>query len=230
MKTHDRIATPGLKLLGLLILLFLAVASLAEPLLPVGYKVSRQFGKTCRISPSDLPWKLRDGDGRYARITHHAVEAWNAQGRELGVGPFFQLVTEGEDLVVDWSGAALPRDKAGGVFWDSNMGYKRVTALVMDGNHRVPDGNRAEILMQELGHLLGLGDSADPSDVMHPVMHTRRAYRLSSAVLTSRDKNALAWLYAQAEWVPILKPRQAYLRPQVQSVPSPGATFTPVAR
>lgn len=200
------------------------IAASAQASLPPGYKVLRQLGKPCRISLSDLPWKLRDGDTRYSQVTRHAVEAWNREGRRLGVGPFFDLVSEGEDLVLDWSGTGLPADKAGGVFWDSNLGYRRVKSLAMDGRHRVPEGNRAEILMQELGHLLGLGDSAVPTDIMHPVMHTRRAYRLSNAVLTERDRQSLSWLYAQPEWVPILKPRQPFQRPAL----TPKASFTPL--
>lgn len=186
----------------------------------------RQLGKPCRIAPTDLPWKIRNGDGRYPKVFEHAVNAWNAEGRKLGVGPFFEVVSQGEDLLVDWSGSKLPPDKAGGVFWDTNLGYRRVTSLAMDGSHRVPDGNRAEILMQEFGHVLGLGDSADPKDVMHPVMHTRRAYRLGSAALTRRDQETLAWLYGQTEYTPILKPRQLYVRPN--AAPSPSPSFTPL--
>lgn len=216
----------GLFLTSLLALFGFAAAFAVDTQasLPPGYKVLRQLGKPCRISLADLPWKLRDGDTRYSKVTRHAVEAWNSEGRRLGVGPFFQLVSEGEDLLLDWSGAGLPADKAGGVFWDSNLGYRRAKSLAMDGGHRVPDGNRAEILMQELGHLLGLGDSVDPSDIMYPVMHTRRAYRLSSAALTERDRQSLSWLYAQSEWIPILKPKQPFRRPAV--TPNPG--FTPL--
>ena len=204
----------------------LAFAVWANPVLPSGYQVLRQFGKPCRIASTDLPWKIRNGDGRYPKIFEHALNAWNAEGRRLGLGPFFEVVSQGEDLVVDWSGTKLPPDKAGGVFWDTNLGYRRVTSLAMDGAHRVPDGNRAEILMQELGHVLGMGDSADSKDVMHPVMHTRRAYRLGSAALTRRDQETLAWLYGQTDFTPILKPRQIYVRPG--ATPSPSPSFTPL--
>lgn len=200
--------------------------------LPEGYQVRRQFGKPCRLDIRALPWRIGSTDDRMSAVVAHALKAWNTEGLSLGLGPLFTVTPPGEasDLVIDWSGQGLPPDKAAGVFWDANLGYLRVTRLVMDGRHRIPDGNRAQILMQELGHVLGLGDSSDRRDVMWTVMQTRRLYRATDAGLTQRDRAALAWLYEQKDWVPILAPQQAFVRPLPPAEPElvPEPTFTPV--
>lgn len=210
-------------LLGLLAFLFAAPA-VAQ--LPEGYRVSRQFGKPCRIDTLAFPWRVASSDTRFSSVVEHAVATWNAESLRLGLGQFFKFsqTPESAQLVIDWSGQDLPGDKAGGVFWDANLGYKRVLKVSMDGGHRVPQGNRAEILMQELGHVLGLGDSSEPSDIMYPIMRTRRLARVSRAGLSQRDKAAITWLYSQPEWVPILAPAQL-LRPPEPATPEP--SFTP---
>lgn len=211
-------------LLGLLLVLCAGGPVLAQ--LPSGYQVLRQFGKPCRLDPASLPWRIGTSDPRMEPIVTHALQTWNAEGLRLGVGPFFAapLPDRPVDLVIDWSGRGLPPDKAGGVYWDAGLGYRRVTRLVMDGKHRVPDGNRAQILLQELGHVLGLSHSEDRGDVMFTVMQTRRLRSVSSARLTARDRAALEWLYAQPEWVPIVGPSQ----PLKKTRPTPEPGFTPV--
>ena len=196
--------------------------------MPDGYEVILQFGRPCRIATMALPWRVASSDPRMGEVVSQALAVWNAEGLRLGVGPFFALVSAGEpaDLMIDWSGQGLPPDKAAGVFWDAGLGYTRVLRLVMDGRFRVPDGNRTQILMQELGHVLGLGHSQDRRDVMYEVMMTRRVSRPSGVGLSERDRAALSWLYAEPEWVPILAPQQPFVRPRIEVSPVP--TVTPI--
>lgn len=202
--------------------LLLSTLALAQP--PAGYDYVRQFGKPCRLRVADLPWQLYNAGGHHPDTVAHVVGVYNREAARLGLPPFYEITTvaEAANLTIDWSGRGLPGDKAAGVFWDAGLGYKRVLGLSMDGLHRLPAGNRAQILMQELGHVLGLGDSRVESDVMHPVMHRRRYYRISQIDLTARDRAALAALYRSAEWVPILG------RGQVLKKKTPAPQFTPI--
>lgn len=191
--------------------------------LPSGFRVLRQLGKPCRLLDEARPWVVQSGQGRYPEVVAHALEVWNREAVAAGKGPFFRFARAGEraDLVIDWSGTGLPPDKAAGVFWDVGLGFRRVQRLVMDGSHRIPDGNRAEILIQELGHVLGLGDSSDPGDLMYPVMRRRRLSQATAAHLSPRDRQALSWLYAQPDGVPILAPGELWPRPVPRVTPVP---------
>ena len=198
---------------------------------PSGYSFIQQFGKPCHLRSQDLPWSVFNS-GPYPEVTGYVIEVYNAQARSLGLGSFFVLTTSSEEaqLTVDWSGRGLPRDKAAGVFWDANLGYKRVERLVMDGGHRVPKGNRAQILMQEFGHVLGLGDSSDSRDIMYPLMHRRRYRRMSQVRLTERDRAALAWLYRSPTWVPILgRGHRLQPPPKPSSPETPKPFYTPIS-
>lgn len=207
-----------------LFVLWLSGTALGQP---PGYSYISQFDKPCHLRPSDLPWKVYETNSSYRQVTDYVLSTYNKEASRLGLPAFFvrTQAPQQAQLTVDWSGRGLPRDKAGGVFWDANLGYKRVTSLAMDGQHRVPIGNRAQILMQEFGHVLGLGDSNISRDIMHPVMHTRRYYRLSQVNLTPRDREALQWLYRQPNWVPILGRGQQLRKPQP---PKPRPLFTPI--
>lgn len=213
------------RLLTLILGLALVAVSHAQP---PGYSFIQQLGKPCRLRSDDLPWQVFNPSGRYPEVLDHVLNSYNREAKLLGLPPFFERTTvpEAANLVVDWSGRGLPPDKAGAVFWDANLGYKRVLGLAMDGQHRVPPGNRAQILLQEFGHVLGLGDSTVSTDVMHPVMHKRRYYRLQQARLTERDQAALRWLYQTSDWVPILGLKQKLKR----TPPQPAPLFTPISK
>ncbi len=160
---------------------------------------------------------------------NHALVIWNAEGSRLGLGELFLPASSPEEaqLIVDWSGSGLPSDKAAGVFWDINLGYKRVLKITIEGGFRVPDGNKAQILLQEFGHVLGLDHSQDRDDVMYEVMHTRRLRRMTDARLTHRDRAALEWLYSQDETIPILGLGEE-IPGRKPKVPQPSFTPTPI--
>lgn len=189
--------------LGLVFALMSCSSTLAQPR---GYEFIQHRGKVVRHSVESLPWRIYADDERHYEALLHAVRTWNGAGHNLGLPDLFAIVTDlsNADLVVDWSGRGLPPDKAGGVWWIHDSEGVRISKMVMDPLHRIPKGNRAQILLQEFGHILGLGDSSERRDVMHPVMHTRRHRKVKSAKLSQRDLAAFLWLYTQQDFVPII--------------------------
>jgi hypothetical protein len=169
-------------------------------LLPDRYEVMRQFDKPAHWRPEMLPIKLYSDDPGFDRVFQHCVGEWNSAGQ----GQLFRAVSREEaDLVVTWKPDRLPRGKAGAVWWNPVMGFLLVEGISVDGTWRVTDGVRARILLQEMGHCLGLDHSENPADVMFTLIVNRRQ-PLEAARLSGRDRAALAWLYSQKDYVPIM--------------------------
>jgi hypothetical protein len=191
---------------------------------PAGYDFIRHQGKVVRHPIDSLPWRIYVSDQRHFEAFVHAVRTWNAAGHRQGYPDLFACVIDlkNADMVVDWSGKGLPPDKAAGVWWVRGNGQMRISKMVMDPMHKIPEGNRAQILMQELGHILGLGDSSDKRDIMYTVMKTRRHRKVKSAKLTSRDLAAFRWLYSQQSFVPIVSAsrRQTSVAPEAPTGPA----------
>ena len=53
--------------------------------------------------------------------------------------------------------------KAGAVWWNPVMGFMLVQGITVDAGWRVSDGVKARVLLQELGHCLGLEHSDQPA-------------------------------------------------------------------
>ncbi|MDQ7826977.1 MAG: matrixin family metalloprotease [Candidatus Eremiobacteraeota bacterium] len=182
----------------------------ASSALPGGFEVLRQYGRPCRLQ-GQSPLLIYSNDDRFRQVFLYAIESWNNAARSLGMAPLFAgagSLSEA-DVTLDWSGKGLPPYAAGGVWWYSGDEVERVKGITMEPNTRIPEGNLAEILMQELGHVIGLGHSQDSGDIMYQAMHRHRYPSLSSVHLTQRDMQAFAWLYSQQAFVPILGIRQA---------------------
>ncbi|MCE7873832.1 hypothetical protein DYH09_26155 [bacterium CPR1] len=184
--------------LAVTLLLVLPIAAQSE--LPPGYKVMRQFGKPARWRRENLPIRLFSS--AHERLVDHCLARWN----QAGQGVLYRRSSADEaDVRLDWSSPRLPAGRAGAVWWNPVMGYLLVDGMAVDGEWNVSQGVRARVLLQELGHCLGLSDSTNPGDVMYTVVvnHRRRPQPLEAARLSARDQQALAWLYAQEEFVPI---------------------------
>jgi hypothetical protein len=234
---------PSKSLLGrALLLLTLSLPLLAqgnEVQLPSGFEVRRQIQKVGRIPKEDLPWQVYSADQRFQPAVVHALNSWNALGRQIGVGLIYEIANtpDSADLIIDWSGAGLPKERASAVWWDVSFGRLRVTGLTMDGRMNVPIGNFSQLLMHELGHPLGLDHSQVQTDIMYTQMHKKLYRRYDEPRLSSRDVAALTWLYAQGDFLPIggVRKRAAALVPKdpaekpSRSVPS-AAAAKPVAR
>lgn len=170
--------------------------------LPSGYRVLRHLDQPCRLGARPF---CVFSTGR-PEVVAHAVTAWNRAGLSAGLGNLFEIVTvpEGADVVLDWSRARLPEQAVAAVWWEAGPGARQVTGITVDPDPQLPAGNVAQILMQELGHVLGLDHSEDPQDIMYTRMHTQRYPALEHARLSGRDVQALAWLYDQPGFVPIV--------------------------
>ncbi|MBI3928547.1 MAG: matrixin family metalloprotease [Armatimonadetes bacterium] len=204
-------------LLGTTLALLVLLGAQATAALPQGYQVRRWHNLSCRLDREMLPWKLYSGVPDFHPVFLHGIRSWNNAGHMQSYPDLFAPVpTAAEaDLVIDWNGRGLPADKAGAVWWGDGC---RVLGLSMEPNRGIPAGNLAQIFMQELGHVLGLGDSTSPGDIMYPVMHRRRYAEVTSAVLSDRDRAAFTWLYNQAEFHPIRPPQDRPV-PMVTPVP-----------
>lgn len=215
----------------LLLALLLITPCLAQP---PGYDFVQYRGKVVRHPASDFPWKIYVSDHRYYDATLHALRAWNAVGYELGYPDIFAPVDNriDADTVMDYSAEGLPGDKAAGVWWDFESDGARITRFVVDPNYAVPNGNRAQILLQELGHILGLDHSRDPGDIMFAVGDRRRRKNVSEARLSARDKEAFRWLYSQQQFLPIVSTSRSNgvnVQPSVGTTPTGTLSFDPIA-
>ncbi|GMU51580.1 MAG: hypothetical protein AMXMBFR33_07260 [Candidatus Xenobia bacterium] len=160
----------------------------------------RQFGKPARWRRELLPIRLFSS--AQLRLVDHCLAQWN----QAGQGQLYaRSSAEEADVRLDWSSPRLPAGRAGAVWWNPVMGHLLIEGMAVDGAWNVSEGVRARVLLQELGHCLGLSDSTDPGDVMYTVVvnRRRRPLALDAARLSSRDRQALGWLYAQEDFVPI---------------------------
>lgn len=66
----------------------------------------------------------------------------------------------------------------------------------------------AEVLVQEMGHILRLEHSEHAADIMNAQAHPLHHDDLSQIKLTGRDRQMLQWLYAQSNYVPIVPHRK----------------------
>lgn len=191
---------------------------------PPGYEFIQHRGSLCRLAPESLPWRLYSNDPAFFQVTLHCVRTWNAAGHAAGMPDLFSLVDSpsSAQLVIDWSGRNLPPDKAAAVWWNTDGTRPRIVGLTIDPDRRLPVGNLAQILLQELGHILGLDHSDRREDVMYRVMQTRRYPNLQAAELSARDLAAFRWLYVQPHYLAMLGPFEQ----DTPAVPEP--SFTPI--
>lgn len=181
---------------------------------PSDYGVIREGGQFVRVADEDLPVRVYSNDQRFDDVMRHAIAEWNS----AGAGQLFAQVSTPEqaDYTVDWSGRGLPREAAGVCVMEPGRDGLRVTGLTIDTRRRnVPRGNLTEVLLQEMGHSLGLNHSDNPEDIMYDTMHEQALRNVTDARITQRDKQMITWLYSQTDFVPILSQassRAAYRR------------------
>lgn len=177
--------------------------------LPEGFEVLMLGGRPCRMQ-GQSPLLIYSNDNRFQHVFQYAMESWNSAARSIGMASLFAGAGSSPeaDITLDWSGQGLPPYAAGAVWWLTGEGVERIKGITMEPNTGLPEGNLAEILMQELGHVTGLGHSRDNRDILYQAMHRHRYPFLSSVHLTPRDMQAFTWLYSQQTFVPIVGIRQ----------------------
>lgn len=175
---------------------------------PDRFDILRIGGRPCHLPLERTPWRLEVGDMRYWPILDRAMQVWNVAVQPLGMTYLFLPADPQHppDISLRWFDPQLPRDKAAATWWSTGMDLARVLGISLDGNFRVPEGNMAQILAHELGHVLGLGESQQPGDLMYYRTSSQRL-SMQDIQLSPRDFQALRWLYAQEYYTPIRSPR-----------------------
>lgn len=167
---------------------------------PGGYEILRVEGAVVRARAEDLPFRLSSTDPRYARVLAHALATWNTAGQ----GTFFVLEPDPRqaDLELDWTGRGLRPQAAGMTRMTLSPARAVPRGIVIDG--RRPEGTLTAVLIHELGHVLGLDHSRVPADIMYETEQNCDALPPEALGLSNRDRKALAWLYGQSRFVPVL--------------------------
>ena len=182
---------------------------------PDGYYFWGFDGYPRILESTDLPIKLYSNHQYFGvhdnwdNIVRKAVNTWNNAGRSVGIKANFYVLTDipsEADFTIDWSGENLPPTALGAAgLTNSNPSYIRgIVMLPPDTENSL---QTAEVLIQEMGHILGLDHSEHPSDIMNGQAHPLHHDDLSQIKLTTRDRQMLNWLYSQSNYVPIVSGR-----------------------
>ncbi len=170
---------------------------------PADYEMwTTESGRLRRVRTVDLPLRVYSNDRSQKRLVERAITVWNQAGATVGMSrEFFREVDDPgkADFTIDWSGRGLP-DNAAGIARLGSGSVIRGIAL----RKNAADTKLAEVLLQELGHILGLEHSGNRDDIMAPTVHAHRHASIAYVELTTRDVSALWWLYNQTDYVAIV--------------------------
>lgn len=165
-----------------------------------------------KIPNTQLPIKVYSNhlsmgvNSDWTQIIRKAIDTWNNAASSVNLpSKFFEYTSNYSEagLVIDWSGAGLPNN-ALGVAKLSNT----IPSYIMGVTMRPPGsdhyGRTAEVLIQEMGHILGLEHSDYQDDLMNGTAHGHIHTDLAQVELTARDRQMLRWLYNRQNCIDIL--------------------------
>lgn len=165
---------------------------------PANYDYIEIDGRPARWNISDLPLKVYSNHGRfgytadYDKVVRRALLVWNGVAESIGLSSgFFTLVSSSSqaDINMDWSGRYVPRGAMGVAIPDQKI----VGMLPL--SHYNNESQAAEVLLQEMCHLLGVEHSGVRDDIMYGTVHSH-GHELSEVRVTDRDRQMLGWLYS----------------------------------
>lgn len=139
----------------------------------------------------------------FDRVAREAFTRWQ---RAAGIPIHFVFARDsgGAEVHVRWvEKFPMPRAGQADIVWNQHGWLVRGTLILATHTHRgwpLTEDAVYTVALHEIGHLLGLGHSDDPRDLMYP----------STAVqdLTGRDRQTVALLYALSPG-PLSSPRAA---------------------
>lgn len=171
---------------------------------PANYNYIEINDLPARWNVSSLPLKVYSNHRRfgygadYDKVVNRALLIWNNVAESIGLpSGFFQLVEDASQATIsmDWSGRYVPR----GALGIAKPGEKFVGMLPLQRYNN--EGQAAEVLLQEMCHLLGVEHSGVEDDIMHGTAHSH-GHELSEVGITDRDRQMLGWLYGLSRYYP----------------------------
>ncbi|MBX9852486.1 MAG: matrixin family metalloprotease [Cytophagaceae bacterium] len=145
-------------------------------------------------------------DNSWTEVIKKAINTWNNAGASVGLmNNFFEYTDNASEagLLFDWSGEGLPAN-ALGVARLTNSNPTYIAGIIMRPPGSEDFARTAEVLIQEMGHILGIEHSGYPDDIMNGTAHGHIHEDLDQVEITQRDRQMLRWLYSRENYIAII--------------------------
>lgn len=165
-------------------------------------------GSPMRWNKSDFPLVIYSNHASngyasdYGKLIQKALDMWNVTGNSIGINTTIFRMTNNRnsaDIQMDWSGSVLRNAQLSSALGVAIPGENRVgmwSLRTYKSKFKMSLGDVGEVLVQELGHLLGPVHSEVRNDIMNGTAHGD-FHELSEIKITDRDRQMLGWIYSQ---------------------------------